>query len=150
MCACCQVSLGEIGVNCETNSWQPRRLLRPPDLVPVQTVLPPPPLPPSANSTKGFNPRLLHFGGNKKVPFYFVRGLRQSSRGCCSVFVHAQTTNWEPRFRDLWLDGPRRPIHEQTVIHWRSWLKWLTSSHSAVFQNGTQDEHRTRSWLYVF
>lgn len=46
-CVCCQVSLGRNGFNCETNSWQPRRLLRPwfplppPDLFTCPDCVPP-------------------------------------------------------------------------------------------------------------
>lgn len=62
---------------------------------------------------------------------------------CTQVDNGRKIKDFGTSFYDTW----RQSILEQTLFHWRSWLKWLTSSHSAVFQNGTQDKHRTIVWL---
>lgn len=67
-CVCCQVSLGRNGFNCETNSWQPRRLLRPrsppphpPDLFTCPDCVPP----------HLFNRRVQTAGLNEKSALLF-------------------------------------------------------------------------------
>lgn len=70
----------------------------------------------------------------KKVPFYFVCGLHHTSWSCVWIFARTRRRTEKESFGSSLLDGQKRPILEQTLIHWRSWLKQPTSSHSAVFQ----------------
>lgn len=131
----------ENGFNCETNSWQTRRLLNP--LSPPKSRL----CPLSSNSTQGFIPKLLCF--EKKCPSILsVAYISHQGTASESLCAHGWRTENERLWEVFVVDGERRSIPEQTLIHWRSWLKWLTSSHSAVFQNGTQDEHMTFVGLY--
>lgn len=55
--------------------------------------------------------------------------------GAASESLHAHKDELKRKgFGSSLLDGQKRPILEQTLIHWRSWLKQPTSLHSAVFQ----------------
>ena len=126
----------ENGFNCETNSWQTRRLLNPLSLPKSRLC------PLSSNSTQGFIPRLLCF--EKSALLFCLWPTSVVKELCLNLCAHVadelKTKDFGKSLSWTEKDGPSP---EQTLIHWRSWLKWLTSSHSAVFQNGTQDKLMT-------
>lgn len=140
MCARCQVSLGEIGVNCETNSWQPRRLLRPPD----------PPPPPPIIQQKGSTPGCYTYGGGKSAllfcpwpPSVVVEPSLSLCPGGRTDKLGAKISgslDWAVR------DGPSANKPLSTGEAGWSGLPPHTLQYS---KNGTQDERRTRSRLYI-
>lgn len=101
-----------------------------------------PPPPSFLIQTRGFNPRFLALG-KKKCPSIFVRGLHPCFlEHYVNLFTRVDDKLKNERL--VVLDAQRQSTVEQTIIHWRSWLKWLNSSHPAVFLmarriNKTQD-----------
>lgn len=115
------------GFNCETISWQTRRLLNPLSL--CESRLCPSPLLHQKRS-----PDCLVFEKKgKKSALLFCLWPTMGCHGTVSESLYASGW-WTENEMTLGtvLDCQRRSILVQTLIHWRSWLKWLTSSHCSI------------------